>query len=60
MPSSFGRDERYREILIKKAGELCDEAFDLNVEMSEIHGPLGADLPNDWLTISQKAVLKCE
>jgi len=59
IPGSFSKDELYREILSDKAGELCDDAFDLKVERSEIHGSIGADLPNDWLTVSQKAILKC-
>ena len=59
IPNSFNRDKIFTEILVNKAVELCDDAFELRVENSELHGVIGADLPNEWLTISQKAVLKC-
>jgi hypothetical protein len=61
MPSGHNRDKLFRQIIADKAGELCGDKIELQVDRIETHGSINPTrFVGNWLTISQRAILKCE
>ncbi|MEM5505066.1 hypothetical protein WNY81_09405 [Shewanella frigidimarina] len=61
MPSGHNRDKLLRQIIADKAGELCSDKVEIQVEGIETHGKLNPTrFAGNWLSISQRAILKCE
>lgn len=55
-----GWEVSFKNEFFSLVSNFCGESFQLIVNQSDIHGAFGADLPDQWMYISQEATLKCK
>lgn len=59
MPVTDDYDDKIKDIIMFSVKQHCGDGFKIEAEEQVLHGAFGADLPNQWMVVSQKVVIEC-